>query len=84
MRQNAQQIMDIVRGAFPKESFDGSSRESMCTQPQGDGELLSCLWINATSLSSSDQKDTIQTLDALTEASDMTGSVHSDTNVSCV
>ena len=67
MRQNAQQIMNIVVGTFPKVPFDDSSDESICLQPQYDREALSCLWMKVTSLSSSSPEDTVETLVALTE-----------------
>ena len=53
MRRNARQILDIVRGTFPKLSFDDTTNESDCISATSDGAILSCLWFKAASVNSS-------------------------------
>lgn len=83
MRQNARQIMDIVRGTFPSIDFDASLEASMCTQPQSDTETLRCMWTKANSLSGPDEPDIVGALDALTKVGDVSRFVR-DTNILAV
>ena len=46
MRQNAQQILAIVKETFPDISFDGQSAQH-CGGLQSDGEVLNCFWSKA-------------------------------------
>ncbi|KAL2037023.1 hypothetical protein N7G274_010308 [Stereocaulon virgatum] len=65
--ENAQQILDIVRGTFPGLVFDGAAGTD-CMLSQSDGEILSCLWSKAAStVNDPGQKDSNTALQALTE-----------------
>ena len=46
MRQNAEQILAIVKKTFPENSFDGRVVQH-CAESQSDGDLLDCLWSKA-------------------------------------
>ena len=48
MEENARQILGIVQGTFPGLKFDATVNPSYCSAPQSDGEVLSCLWFDAT------------------------------------
>lgn len=68
LRQNAEQILGIVKETFTGHSFDGRSCETDCAGNGSDGELLGCLWSKAagTSLASEQSKNTTA-IAALTE-----------------
>ena len=68
MQQNARQILDIVRGAFPGLPFDGTTDANGCASPNSDGETLDCLWSRATkSLDRPGYVDRVEALRAFTE-----------------
>ena len=48
MEENARQILSIVQGTFPTLDFDTKTIPSYCSSPQSDGQILSCLWFEAT------------------------------------
>lgn len=48
MEENARQILGIVQGTFPGLDFDATVKPPHCSSPQSDGEVLSCLWFDAT------------------------------------
>lgn len=48
MEENARQILSIVQGTFPGLNFDATANPLYCSSPQSDGEVLSCLWFEAT------------------------------------
>ena len=48
MEENASQILSIVQGTFPGLNFETFVKPTYCSSPQSDGEVLSCLWFEAT------------------------------------
>ena len=46
LRQNAAQVLDIVKETFPSHNFDKHSRH--LERPKSDGEILESLWHAAT------------------------------------
>ena len=72
--QNARQILNIVRGAFPRLSFSEAETLDDCTLAMSAGERLSCLWFDAASLVDVPSHiDTAAALHALTRVSNRVG-----------
>ncbi|KAF6223452.1 hypothetical protein HO133_000295 [Letharia lupina] len=85
--QNARQILNIVRGAFPRLSFSEAETLDDCTLAMSAGETLSCLWFDAASLVDVPSHiDTAAALHALTRfskhAQDVMSSTASNYNLS--
>jgi len=47
LKQNAQQILAVVKETFTGFVFDGASVQADCKKAASDGELLDCLWSQA-------------------------------------
>lgn len=48
--QNARQMLNIVRKAFPEISLSEAKTLNDCAPAKSSGEMLDCLWSNAASL----------------------------------
>ena len=48
IKQNAEQILGVVKETFTHYAFDGRLVHADCTTTESDGELLECLWSRAT------------------------------------
>lgn len=62
MLQNARQILDIVRGTFPAESFDGGDNIN-CTLRQYEWQSLGCMW--TTTINAVNSPETSKTKESL-------------------
>ena len=61
MRENAEQILRIVKGTYPSIDFD--IRESdvrPCSESGSDGDMLACLWAIALKDINSNDQDGLQ------------------------
>jgi len=47
LKQNAQQILAVVKETFTGFASDGRSVQADCKKTTSDGELLDCLWSQA-------------------------------------
>lgn len=47
VKQNAEQILAVVKETFASFAFDGGSVQADCKKSTSDGELLDCLWSQA-------------------------------------
>lgn len=47
LKQNAEQILAVVKETFTGYTFEGRSMQADCTNMRSDGEVLDCLWSQA-------------------------------------
>ena len=67
VRQNAEQILRLVRDAFPSNSIQSHKDAIDCMAELSDGELLSCLWSEALRTAAAGSKrDASDVTDAMT------------------
>lgn len=70
MRQNAHQILRVVKETFNGQSFDRRAVKSNCSHEDSDGEIISCMWSQVThTLDFNDQSNGVEVLRALTAVS---------------
>lgn len=70
MRQNAHQILRVVKETFTGQSFDRRAVVSDCSHEESDEEIISCMWSQVThALDSRTQTNAVEVLRALTAVS---------------
>ena len=56
LKQNAEQILAVVKESFTSYDFDGRPIQEDCDRMQSNGELLECLWSGAFNLLATEER----------------------------
>lgn len=70
MRQNAHQVLRVIKETFTGQSFDRRAVVSDCSYGKSDGEVISCMWSQVThALDPGTQTNAVEVLQTLTAVS---------------